>query len=295
MHRRTLLATLSATFGGFAGCNTRETEPTDQANSSGLASNSKFSGMSVPTLSEESRVTWYHESDDTIQAFVRPNTEKSELPTQIEFTFFNRSEESTSCGHWNLYKLQEDQWFHIGPSAHDGICENLPSGESETWTIEAAPGEMDNSGQDQFPYIGGGYYAAVVGYGHVTSNSGALVKFDGPPVSIVSTDDVTSESDGDTVTVTADEWQTASDGNKERQATLTLERAQTADHKLIAEQIMRRRNRGHRNLLAYMNSNIERVVLRTDKRTADQTVSNDTQAIRFQYANQAYRVRRNEP
>lgn len=58
---------------------------------------------------------------------------------------------------------------------------------------------------------------------------------------------------------------------------------------------MRRRNRGYRNLLAFTDEAVERVVLRTDTRTADQTVGFDNETTRFRYADQAYRVARGEP
>ncbi|WP_123619928.1 hypothetical protein [Halorubrum sp. CSM-61] len=252
----------------------------------------------MPDLPGENEVTWYHESDETTQGFVRPSTERTELPAQIDFTYYNRSEESTGCGHWKLYKLRGDRWFHIGPYAHDGICFNLAAGESETWTMAAATGEMDDEvddeSADRYPYLGGGRYAAVVGYGHATPRSAALVEVDAPPVSVVPTDDATSESDGDTVTVTEDRWRTAADSDDGDRATLTLERAQTADRTIIAEQVMRRRNRCYRNLLGFTDEAIERVVLRTDGRTADRVVV-DGETVRLRYGDQAYRVTRGEP
>jgi len=142
------------------------------------------------------------------------------------------------------------------------------------------------------PYLGGGHYAAVVGYGRTMSNSAALVEFDAPPVSVAPTDNATSESDGTAVTVTADGWRAASNGDDGERASLTLERAQTAGRMLIPEQVMRRRNRGYRNLLAFTDEAVERVVLRTDTRTADQTVGFDNETTRFRYADQAYRGER---
>ncbi|WP_152663358.1 hypothetical protein [Halorubrum saccharovorum] len=296
MRRRPVLAGLSAALGAFAGCSTPEGESNKSADSPGPEIDSEFDGISVPGLPCECGVTWYHESDETTRGFVRPSTETAELPTRIEFTYYNRSEESTSCGHWNLYKLRDDQWYHIGPSAHDGFCETLQAGESETWAMAAATSEVDDGGDgdaERYPYLGGGRYAAVAGYGHATPRSASLVELDAPPVSVVSTDDTTSESDGTTVTVRTDGWR-ASDGDDDR-ATLTLERAQTAGRMLIAEQVMQWRNRGYRNLLAFMGKEVEQVVLHTDTRTADQTVGFDNETTRFRYADQAYRVMKSEP
>jgi len=160
--------------------------------------------------------------------------------------------------------------------------------------VAAATGEVDDGNADRYPYLGGGHYAAVVGYGHATSESAALVEFDAPPVSVVPTDDATSESDGTTVTVTEDGWRATTDFDDRDRAVLTLERAQTADRTIIAEQVMRERNRGYRNLLAFTDEDVERVVLRTDRRTVDWTVD-DGETTQFRYDNQAYRVTRGEP
>jgi len=307
MRRRFLLVGLSAALGTLAGCNTTGdesptgnestagNESTDRADTPGPTIDSDFAGMSVPDLPSENEVTWYHESDETTQGFVRPSTERAELPAQVDFTYHNRSEESTGCGHWNLYKLRDDRWFHVGPGVHDGVCFNLPAGESETWTMAAAAtGEVDDGEAKEFPYLGGGRYAAVAGYGHATSESAALVEFDAPPVTVVPADDATSESDGTVVTVTEDRWRAAVDSGDGERATLTLERAQTADRTLIAEQVMRRRNRGYRKLLAFIDEQIERVVLRTDRRTADRMVDGD-ETVRFRYDDQAYNITKSEP
>lgn len=300
MRRRSLLAGLSAALGAFAGCNTREGGSNESADSPGPEIDSEFDGLSVPGLPCECGVTWYHESDETTRGFVRPSAETAELPARVEFTYHNRSEESTGCGHWKLYKLLDGQWFHIGPGAHDGVCHNLPAGESETWVMAAATGEVDDGDDERdgdaerYPYLGGGRYAAVAGYGHATPRSAALVEFDAPPVSVEPTDDATSESDGTAVTVTTDGWRAASDGDDGDRVALTLEPAQTAGRVLIAEQVMQWRNRGYRNLLAFMDEDVERVTLRTDKLTADWTVD-DEETTQFRYADQAYRVTRGEP
>ncbi|WP_200532073.1 hypothetical protein [Halorubrum sp. LN27] len=304
MRRRSLLVGLSAGLGVLGGCNTTDgstgpgsSEPEEDPEGEPKPTiDSAFDGVSVPELPGEGGVTWYHEADESARGFVRPSAETAELPARVEFTYHNRSEESTSCGHWNLYKLHDDRWFHVGPGAHDGICYNLSAGESETWTMAAATSEVDDGDEDgdvdRYPYLGGGRYAAVAGYGHATSDSAALVEFDAPPVSVEPTDDATSETDGTAVTVTADGWRTADDDGE--RATLTLERAQAAERPIIAEQVMRYRNRGYRNLLAFVEEGVERVALRTDSRTAVWIVD-DGETAQVRYDGQAYRVTKGKP
>ncbi len=94
------------------------------------------------------------------------------------------------------------EWFRLGPCGHTADCRVVSPGEAKTWTARAATGEMAPCDAQQFEFLGGGRYAAVAGYGHATPRSGALVEFDGPDVTAVPTDDVTSERSNGTVTAT---------------------------------------------------------------------------------------------
>lgn len=49
-------------------------------------------------------------------------------------------------------------------------------------------------------------YAVVAGYGHPVDESAALVEFTDKPVTLALTDNASSERDGDTVTVTTDNY-----------------------------------------------------------------------------------------
>ena len=94
---------------------------------------------------------------------------------------------------------------------------------------------------------------------------------------------------GGGVTTTTD----SSEGPSVLAAALT--RADSADRTLIAEQVMRERYRGLRNLLAYVEDGVERdpetVVLRTDERTAQRVVGHDAERTRFGFDGQTYEVR----
>jgi hypothetical protein len=114
-------------------------------------------------------------------------------------------------------------------------------------------------------------------------------------VTVVPTDDVTAQRDGDTVTVTSEHWRTAPDAEGRSRVSLVLETVGDTDRRLVAEQVMRRRYRGYRNTLAFVTSDVARVVLRTDDRTADWTVGYDDGTTRFQYEEQAYRITRRTP
>jgi hypothetical protein len=256
----------------------------------GPASESRFAGASVPTLPGESETAWYHEADATTPTFVRPSVERTDLPASVEFTFLNRSRDSTACGHWTLYKLQGGEWFRIGPYIHTADCRVVSPGGSKTWSLRAAAGEMAPCDGRQFEFLGGGRYAAVANYGHATAQSGALVEFDAPDVSVVPTDDVTSERANGTVTATSDRWRNAPDDEHRSRRQLVVEPTAEADQRLIAEQVMRRRFRGLRNTLAFVESDVERVVLRTDDRVADDVTGHDQGSRSFEFEGKAYTV-----
>lgn len=107
-------------------------------------------------------------------------------------------------------------------------------------------------------------------------------------MSVVPTANVTIERGGGQVTVTSQRWRTATDDEHRSRVHLVLERAADAERTLIAEQVMRRRFRGLRNTLAFMDPDVERVVLRTDDRTADRAVGYEDGTARFRYDGRAY-------
>ncbi len=261
--------------------------PTDAP---GPTTDSRFTGTTIPDLPGESETAWFHDADASTPSFVRPGVERTDLPARVEFTFINRSLESTRCGHWNLYKLVDGEWFHLGPYIHTSDCRGVSPGGSKTWTMRAATGEMAPCEAESYPFLGGGRYAAVAGYGHATAQSAALVQFDAPAVSVVPTDDVTTDRTDGQVTATSDRWRTAPDAEDRSRVQLVLERAAGADRTLIPEQVMRRRRRGLRNTLAFAAPDVERVVLRTDDRTTAWSVGYDDGAAEFRYDGQAYRV-----
>ena len=207
----------------------------------------------------------------------------------------NRSRQSTGCGHWNFYKLQDAEWFHLGPFVHTADCRNVSPGDTKTWKLRAAAGEMGPCQARSYPFLGDGRYAAIAGYGHATARSAALVQIDASPVTVVPTDDVTAHRDRGTVTATSERWRKAPDSEGRSRVSLVLETVGDADRRLVPEQVMRRRYRGYRNTLAFVTADVARVVLRTGDRTADRTVGYDDGIAEFQYGEQPYRITRRTP
>lgn len=256
---------------------------------------SRFAGTDLPALPGDGEVSWYHDADASTPSFVRPSVERTDLPAAVRFTFLNRAREGTGCGHWNLYKLENGGWFHLGPFFHTADCRGVPPGETASWTLRAATSELAPCDDGRsFPYLGGGRYAAVTGYGHATAESAALVRIDAPAIQVVPTDDATTDREDGRVTVTSDRWRSAPDQEGRSRARLVLRDADDAERTLIPEQVMRRRNRGLRNTLAVAGPDVEQVVLRTDDQVADRALGHDEQSARltFQFDGEAYQLSR---
>ncbi|WP_225333296.1 hypothetical protein [Halomicrobium urmianum] len=278
----------------------------------GPEAESRFAGRSVPVISRgdsEQTVQWYHEADASTRAFVRPSVERRALDGRIEFEMVNHSRETLRCGHWNLYKLADGQWYHVAPWGHTADCRGLAPGDRKTWPLRAFTGDPvpcdDHSGLTA-GFLGGGIYAVVAGYGRNADASGALVELVGDPVEVVPTGDAAAERDGGTVTVTTDSY---GDGERPADAALAMAPAddadeqspsiprssptrEAADRRLIAEVLMRDRNRALRNALAHAADDVERVVVRTDERAVDRTLGYDSDRRRFRFRGQTYEARR---
>jgi hypothetical protein len=273
--------------------------------SPGPEAESRFAGRSVPALPGESSVQWFHDADESAEVFVRPERERAELDARVEFEVVNHSHESVGCGHWNLHKLVDGEWFRVAPSLHLSDCRSLAPGARQSWSLrafnnEAVPaGETGGGCRDGVTrgYLGGGEYAVVAGYGHPADESAALVELVGDPVEVVPTEDATVEVDGDAATVTTSQH---GDGEDPPDATFTLTRVADADERLIAEQLMdlgpfSSAGRGLWNAVAAATEGAERVVVRTDERDADGAVGFEEGPRRFTFRGQAYEVTRGEP
>ena len=268
-------------------------------NSPGPEEGSRFGGRSLPEFDGEKTVQWYHDADRTTTAFVRPSAERLELDGSVSFETVNHSRETLRCGHWNLYKLVDGQWFHVAPRVHTADCRGLFAGATKRWSLrafngEAVPcGDSRRSGGLTRGYLGDGEYAVVAGYGHPADESAALIELVGEPVSLALSDSATIEREGDIVTVTTESY---GDGERPSDATFTLTRTETADGRIIAEQVMGARrfgggDDGVRNALAAMESDVDRVVVRSDERGFN-SLREEGDSRRFRFRGQAYEITR---
>ncbi|NHX35959.1 MULTISPECIES: hypothetical protein [Halolamina] len=261
-----------------------------QTSAPGPDGESRFAGESVPSIGGdgEAGLGWYHTADASSGAYLRPETERADLPAGITFQFVNHTREELGCGHWYVYKLHDGEWFDLGPYVRTAECRMVPPAGTKSWTLHAyrGGGSLPPENGRAYPFLGGGRYAVSVGYGDESSSSTAMIELTGDPIEIVPTDDVTSDRDGSTVVVTHPEWREGGD----EAATLTLTRADSAGETLISEQVMRRRFRSLRNTLAFVEDGVEAVRLRTTERAAHGSIGYDGSTRRFRVDGQAYEL-----
>lgn len=221
--------------------------------------------------------------------YLRPSAEQADLPTKIDFTLVNHSRDAVSGNpyFWRLWKEVDDKWFHIAPYGWPLPLVRIPPGgrnESTLAAFSAHPVDCDDA--REVGYLGGGRYAYEIGIGREDVTHAALLGFEAPSVTIEPTDGLEVSRDGAEVRVN---WPRRDD--EVPGATLTLTRADAAEHRLIPEQVMQSRNVALRNTLPFLDADVDRVRLVTDRNTVSRgarTGGYEDGAFRFRLRGEAY-------
>lgn len=261
-----------------------------QTSEPGPTDGSRFGDASPPSLPGAEAMAWYHGAGSKTTAYLRPSAERAELPAAVDFTLVNhgRTPLSGNPYFWKLHKLHDGEWFHVAPWGWPAPLSAVPPGGKRTWTLRAFPEHAvpcDDGREAGF--LGGGRYAFEVGMNRGDETHAALVEFEAPRVTLSPTGDVSASREGATVTVTSPEYD---DGEHPPSATLSVSRADSTAQVVLAEQVMRRRNRGLRNTLAFFGDGVEEVLLRTDEHVVDRTLGDD-ETRRFRFRGQAYEAK----
>lgn len=277
-----------------------------ETDSPGPEGESKFAGRSVPPIHEDRSIQWYHDANESAPAYLEPATEHLDLDGAIDFELVYNAREASGCGHWNLYKLVEGEWYHVDPLVHTDDCRQIAPGERMEWTLRAFNGpavDCDCDGNGGCAggltrgYLGSGIYGVVAGYGYPAEESGALVELAGDPVEIEPSEDATIERDGAEVVVTADSY---GDGEHPPDATLFVERSgggtgEEEPDRIIPEQLMGGealvgRSNALRNGVAAFEDGVERVEVRTDEHAVDDAVGYDASSRLLEVRGETYEL-----
>jgi hypothetical protein len=226
--------------------------------------------IAMSSLPTSESTDWYYGATPETPAYLEPSTQRLSLPDAVDLTLTNHTHGNLSGNSWNLYKRRDGEWFYLEPWAHTAVLRTIPPGGEREYHLRAFHGDPVPCDGISVGNLGGGTYAfesmygtdeaAPVDLGHFA----ALLDVDAPPVEIRPTPDadLSVERDGATVHV---EWPRRPEVER---GTLTVERRDdTPPERLLPEQVVRARNRGLRNTLAFLEDDVERVVLRTDRNT----------------------------
>lgn len=255
----------------------------------GPSADSRFAGADPDPLPEAANMAWYHDADAETTSYLAPNTESIELPETVGVTLRNHSHEVLSGNpyFWKLWKRVDGKWFHVAPWEWVQPLTRVPPGGVETWSLVGFNGKTARcEGAWTVGHLGGGRYAFQIGIGRDDRTHAALLDVEAPPASLEATVDLDVTSDGSTVLVYSPRRE-----DEVPRATLTLTRAESAETRLITEQVMQHRNRALRNTLAFWGDSVDRVELVTDRNTVSKSARTrgyEDGSFRFRYDGMAF-------
>lgn len=261
----------------------------------GPAEPSRFAGASPPVLSdgEDEKSSagphWYHDAGAETVVYLEPSAELVRTPARLDFTLYNYTRNSVEGNpyHWVLYKFVDGEWFHLAPWGWPSPLGSVPPGGTEDWTLYAFDGKgVQAEGGTSVGFLGGGRYAFEVGMSQDDRSHAALFELVGADITVEPMPGTESSREGATVKV-----ETPNPDHDPRPGVLTLTRADAAERRLIAEQVMRNQFRALRNGLPFFESGVEEVVVTTTENAAQRGTGYDSQVQTFQFEGQAYEAR----
>lgn len=253
---------------------------------------------------------WFHRTPPDTARYLRPSTERLELPATVSATLVNHATEPLSASRWAFFRLDGGRWFRLGPLFRRSALRPLVPGDRLTWRFELAHDgrppapDTSRSRDGRFGFLGGGVYALAGRRAATDRLFGAVLRVEAPPLAVRPTDDARVTRDGPRVTVRT---APAGSGGDSAIEVLQLDRLPLGDatatrtttgddgadplRRLVAEQVMR--SRGLRNTLGVVGEGVERVRLRangTVVRRALRRVDFRVGSRRFRFDGDRFRV-----
>ncbi|MFC7199318.1 hypothetical protein [Halospeciosus flavus] len=265
---------------------------------------SRFHGQSVDPLPGSMETVWYHDLDPTASLFLRPATERADLPARLRFSLVNHSLSTLRLpGTLAVHKRHAEAWYPIapwGPSrwVTPAFVSGTPPGDVHQVERAVFADEGFATGIPSTTYLGAGTYAFSLEIGDdgdeganaddaVTKGESvpnrrvaALVELTGETVSVVPQTGVSTTREGSTVTVRTQVAGTDT-------VTAVVERADDADRVVLAEQVMHGENDVLRNSLPFFEPGVERVRVVTTPGVVATAVGGKPPA-RFRYRGSAF-------
>jgi hypothetical protein len=197
MQRRRMLALLSASLAGLAGCTSGDDPGTEPGAATGTQPDATTSPASAtagtphgdPTRTPGSdpgeepglpvnpddvdRVVWHDDvTDPDGRVVLEPAVESASLPdATLEFTLTNGSDRkvATNFYSWAVYRKEGGRWHHVAPRYVNQPLMHLPSGDTHTWHLTAdsdvpagTPPAASGTEDVAVAPLGGGTYAFTI-------------------------------------------------------------------------------------------------------------------------------------
>lgn len=261
---------------------------------------SRFVDATPTEMPGDGDVAWFHEATTESEVFLRPETERAEVPAEFEFELVNHDTDPLAGNPygWTLYKRFEATWHRIAPWLVPTPLSVVLPGDTHEYSIRAyhdepVPTEDDATG-GAVGHLGGGTYALEASYSHPDRDRrhAALFELVGPAVTVEPTPGATVDRNADRITVTRPAW-----GDEERppDASMCVERAndvgETRAERIIPEQVYRRPFRVLRDVVPHL-GNGTAVVVRADETLVERFVGYGESERAFRWAGETYRARR---
>lgn len=260
----------------------------------GPGGDSRFAGESVPALTGEAEMAWFHGATPETEVFLRPSEEAIEAPGRIEFELVNRTREMASGNpyYWRVHKLVNGAWRPVAPWVWNQPLSYVGPGGVDESALHCYHGEPIRAGGARaVGHLGGGRYAYEIGYSVGEETHAAMFDLDAPALSIDVDEDAVVHDEGEELVVTLPDHEDA-----RRPATFTVSRlggvgadGSGVGGRIIEEQLPRHPFRGFRNALPRFEAGVERVRVKTDRTTALRPVGyEDGGTTTVEYDGQAY-------
>ena len=274
----------------------------------GPVADRRLADASVPPLpalpggSEEP--SWYHEADRDTTTYLHPSAEALSTPAKLQARFVNH-DSAVASGNpfgWSVWKLVEEEWYRIAPASAPTPLTYVQPGTTYDWTFRLFGGAGFDDGSAgletsddltrDLGNLGSGTYAVAANMAlDDEPPAAALFELEAPDQEVTPTSESRIVDEGDGYVRVRDEgWDRVSDDHRTAVGAIEAdEDPAEADHRYIVEQVLRPRNHGLRNAIAYLEDAPE-TRLETDTSTARRMLGGESERL-LAVADETFRLR----
>ncbi|WP_267639972.1 hypothetical protein [Haloarchaeobius amylolyticus] len=140
---------------------------------------SRFAGTTFPPVPLADETAWFHDATPETPVYLRPSTERAQLPAAIEFTLVNRGNRTLfgNQTRWVLYELVDGVWESRSHHTLVDVGSPLWPGDAQRWRLRARadtvlPCDPDRPAEPSVGDLAPGTYAFWVEYSPESCHDG---------------------------------------------------------------------------------------------------------------------------